>query len=75
MLFYGYACASDITSTFSYQKISKWELMHQNYDFTTHIADIFFKVVKIILEQISSLVWVCIRKTKLKGKKLLGKDV
>lgn len=49
--------------------------MHQDNDFTTHITSIFFKAIKLIIQQISSLAWVCIRKAKLKGTKLLAKQV
>ena len=45
-LFYGYAHPIDITTKFSFQKIVKWELMHQNNDFKTHILDTFSKVIR-----------------------------
>ena len=74
-LFYGFSQPKHMTNKFSYQKIEKWELMHKDNDFSTHIKNIFFKVVKIIIHQISSLAWVYIWKGKLQGKKLTTKDV
>ena len=74
-LFYGSTRPEHMINKFSYQKIEKWELMHKDNDFTTHIKNIFFKVIKIIIHQISSLAWVCIREGKLQGKKLTTKDV
>lgn len=49
--------------------------MHVDNDFATHITNIFFKAIQLIIQQISSIAWVCIRKAELKGKKLLAKDV
>ena len=49
--------------------------MHKDNDFTTHITNIFFKVIKLIIHRISSLAWVGIREGKLQGKKLTAKDV
>jgi hypothetical protein len=74
-LFYGSARPEHMKDKFSYQKIAKWELLHRDNDFATHITNIFFKAIKIIIHQISSLAWVCIRKAELRGQKLTAKDV
>ena len=47
-LFFGSLHPTDIVDNLSYQKFSKWELMHQGNDFATHITDIFFKAIKTI---------------------------
>lgn len=49
--------------------------MHKDNYFTIYIKYIFFKVIKIIIQQIWSLEWVCIWKGELQGKKLTAKDV
>ena len=48
-LFFGHPRPTDISNRLSYKKIAKWELMHQDNDFATHITDIFFKAIKIII--------------------------
>ena len=74
-LFFGFARSSDIVQRFSYLKITQWELLHKDDDFATHITNIFFKAMRIIIQQVSSCAWICIRKGELKGKKLCAKDV
>ena len=49
--------------------------MHRDKYFATHISNFFFKAIKIIIQQISSLTWVCIRKAELKGRNLFARDV
>ena len=49
--------------------------MHKDNDFSTHIINIFFKAIKILIQQLSSVAWVCIRKVELKDKKLYTKDM
>jgi hypothetical protein len=44
-LFYGFPRPEEITKTFTYQKIAKWELMHKDRDFANHISNIFFKAI------------------------------
>ena len=74
-LFYGSARPKHMKIKFSYQKIAKWELMHEDNNFATHITNIFFKAIKITIYQISLLAWVYIGKGELQGKKLTAKDV
>ena len=70
-LFFGYARPADILDNFSYQKIAQWELLHVDDDFATHITNIFFKAIRIVIQQVSNCAWICIRKGELKGKKTL----
>ena len=74
-LFFRFAHPSDIVQCFSYLKIAQWDLLHKDDDFAMHITNIFFKAMRIIIQQVSSCAWICIRKGELKGKKLCAKDV
>jgi len=44
-------------------------------DFSTHITNIFFKAIHILINQVSNSAWISIRKGELKGQKLVAKDV
>ena len=65
----------DITKNFTYQNIAQWEVQHIDHDFTYHVTNLFYKAVCIILNQVFSSTWIRIRKGKLKGRKLIVKDV
>jgi hypothetical protein len=51
----------------SYQVIVQWELLHKNHDFATHIPNLFFKAIKILIHHVVSSSWIRIRKAKLLG--------
>ena len=74
-LFFGCNRPEDISNRLSYQQISQWELEEESTDFETHKTNIFFKAVKVIINQISNTAWISIRIGELKGKKLLAEDV
>ena len=74
-LFYGFSRPDDVTNRFSYQQIANWELLHSSEDFSTHITNIFYKAVKVLVKQVSSSAWISVRKGELKGKKITAKDV
>ena len=74
-LFYGQKRPDDVTKSFTYQKISRWEILHKDHDFAYHITNLFYKAVRIILNQVLNCIWIRIRKGQLKGRKLLAKDV
>jgi hypothetical protein len=74
-LFYGDPRGTDITERFSYHKIVRWELLHSSGCFSYHITNLFFKTMRIIIEQVMSWMWVRIRKGQLQGRKLFTKDV
>ena len=60
---------------FTYKKLAQWELLHFHQDFALHTINLFFKPIKIFIQQVLSTMWVRIRKGKLKGRKFLVKDV
>jgi hypothetical protein len=68
-------CDDDIVKRFSYQKIVKWELLHASGDFSYHTTNLFFKMVRTIIDKVLSCMWIRIRKGQLQGRKLLEKDV
>lgn len=74
-LFYVEKRPYDIEKNFSYQKIAQWEVLHIDHDFAYHTTNLFYKVIRIILNQVFSSIWVRIRKGQLKGRKLIAKDV
>ncbi|XP_059070801.1 uncharacterized protein LOC131860407 [Cryptomeria japonica] len=74
-LFFGSARDDDITKRFTYQKIAQWELLTSHRQFAYHTTNLFFKTVKVLIQQVISTMWVRIRKGQLKGKKLIAKDV
>ena len=74
-LFYGEKCPDDVIKNFTYQNIAQWEVQHIDHDFTYHVTNLFYKVVLVILNHVFSSMWIRIRKGKLKGRKLIEKDV
>ena len=74
-LFFGNPRNDDITKIFSYHKIVQQELLNFSGDFSYHITNLLFKTMPIIIEQVLSSIWIRIRKGKLRGRKLLAKDV
>jgi hypothetical protein len=74
-LFFGNPCDDDIVKKFTYQKIAQWELLNLNRKFSYHITNLFFKTIKIPIQQVMSIMWIRIREGQLKGRKLLAKDV
>lgn len=60
---------------FTYQNICQWEVIHKNYDFSYHTNNLFYKEICIIINQVLNTMWIQIRKGKLKGRKLVAKDV
>ena len=49
---------NDIVDRFSYQKIVKWELQHAYGDFSNHTTNLFFKTMRIIIDQVMSYLWI-----------------
>ena len=74
-LLYGEKRLDDITKNFTYQNIVKSEVQHIDHDFVYYVTNLFYKVVHIILNQVFSSMWIRIRKWKIKGMKLIAKDV
>jgi hypothetical protein len=50
-------------------------MLHSSGDFSCHITNLFFKTMRIIVEQFLSFMWVRIRKGQLQGRNLLAKDI
>ncbi len=59
----------------SYQMIAQWELLHKNHNFATHIPNLFFEVIKVLIHFVVSSSWVHICKGKLLGRELQARDV
>ncbi len=59
----------------SYQMITQWELLHKNHNFATHIPNLFFKAIKVLIHFVISSSWVRIHKGKLLGRQLQAHDV
>jgi hypothetical protein len=57
-LFYGDPCGIDITERFNYHKIVRCEMLHSSGCFSCHITNLFFKTMRIIIEQVLSWMWV-----------------
>lgn len=74
-LFFGDPRDVDIVEIFRYRKIAQWELMHHSGDFSYHTTNLFFKTLRIIIEKFLACISIRIKKWKLKGRKLLTKDV
>ena len=74
-LFFGEPRHVDMMQKFTYQKLAQWELLHFHQDFALHTTNLFFKAIKILIQQVLSTMWVRIRKGQLKGRKFLAKDV
>jgi hypothetical protein len=51
-LFFGNHCVQCIPSHYTYQEITKWELMHKDHKCARYIPNLFFKVVKILIQAI-----------------------
>ena len=51
-LLYGNKCPINISENFTYQKICHWEELHKNHDFSYHATNIFYKAVRIIINQV-----------------------
>lgn len=45
---------NDIDQKLSYQKIVKWELLHSQRYFSYHTTNLFFKTIKILIDQVMS---------------------
>jgi hypothetical protein len=41
-----------ILAKFQYQNIAQWELMHKGHRFVRHIPNLFFKAIKVLIQQI-----------------------
>jgi hypothetical protein len=59
----------------SYQTIAQWGLLYKNHNFDTHIPNLFFDVIKVLIHSIISSSWVCIHNGKLLGCQLQAHDV
>jgi hypothetical protein len=59
----------------SYQMIAQWELVHKNHNFSTHISNLFFKAIKVLIHFVISSSWVHIHKGKIFGCQLQAHDV
>jgi hypothetical protein len=59
----------------SYQTIVQWEILHKNHDFATHIPNLFFKAIKILIHCVRSSSWIPICKAKLLGCQLKVHEV
>ena len=53
----------------------QWEVQHIDHDFAYHGTYLFYKPIRIILNQVFNSMWIRIRKGKLKGRKIIEKDV
>jgi hypothetical protein len=51
-LFFGNHRAQCIPSHYTYQEITKWELLHKDHKFARHVPNLFFKVVKLLIQAI-----------------------
>jgi hypothetical protein len=56
-LFFGQPHSNQGTKM-SYQTIVQWELLHKNHDFATHIPNLFFKAIKILIHCVISSSWI-----------------
>jgi hypothetical protein len=55
--------------------IVQWELLHKNHNFATHIPNLFFRVIKILIHFVISSSWLHIRKGKFLGCQLQARDI
>jgi len=46
---------SDFLNHFYYQEITQWELLDDYNEFATHLTNIFFKSIQILINQFSSI--------------------
>jgi len=75
-LFFGNHHVQCIPSHYTYQEITKWELMHKDHKFARHIPNLFFKVVKILYKQyVQTSCWIWIHKGKLHGHDFTAEQV
>jgi hypothetical protein len=49
-LFFGMSQKPSILAKFQYQDIVQWELMHKDHQFAKHIQNLFFKVIKVLIQ-------------------------
>ena len=75
-LFFGLRIHEYILQQFRYQQVAlEWELEHGSTKFESHATHHFFKEVKFLVKKVSRTSCISISIGKLKGKKLLAKDV
>jgi hypothetical protein len=59
-----------ILAKFQYQDIAQWELMHKDHWFARRIPNLFFKAIKVLIQQVKSTSWIKIHKGKLNDRVL-----
>ncbi len=59
----------------SYQKFVKAKLISVNKKFANHMANVFFKIIKVLIHFVLSSSWVCVCKAQLRGQHLIMKNV
>ncbi len=74
-LFFGILRKPSILAKFQYQDITQWELMHKEHRFPKHIPNLFFKAIKVFIQQVKSASWIIIWKRKLNDRILTTKQV
>ncbi len=55
--------------------IVQWELLHKNYNIATHVPNLCFKAIKVLIHFVISSPWVRICKGKLLRRQLQAGDV
>ncbi|MCO5600782.1 hypothetical protein L7F22_054897 [Adiantum nelumboides] len=74
-IFFGAKRKYNLPKSMSYQEIAKWELKHKDLRFSSCIENLFFKTMKILVQQVLSCVWVRMRKGQLKDHQIRAKEV
>jgi hypothetical protein len=64
-LFFKMLKKPSILAKFRYQNIIPWELVHKEHCFPLHIPNLFFKTIKVFIQQVKSTSWIRIWKGKL----------
>jgi hypothetical protein len=57
MLFFGQPHSNQGTKKL-YQTIAQWEFLHKNHNFVTHIPNLFFKTIKVLIHCVVSSSWI-----------------
>jgi hypothetical protein len=57
MLVFCQPCSNQGTKKL-YQTIALWEFLHRNHDFVTHIPNLFFKTIKVLIHCVVSSSWI-----------------
>jgi hypothetical protein len=73
-LFFGQPRSNQGTKM-SYQMLVQWAFLHKNHNFATHIPNLFFKAIKVLIHFVISSSWVHIHKRKLLRHQVQACDV